>query len=228
MWAALGMLAALHERERTGEGSEVDVSLYETALAFMAYHLTGYLGARESCPGGRAPASRRSRRTRSFADGGRRADGRGRERPPVRRRSSRRWACPSSPPTRGSRRTRRASRTAMQLDPAPRRSLRRRRARTRGSRGSRRRACRPRPSRTRRRSPRPSRPRRSASSRSPQPRPACASRRSPLSARRRAARPPRTASRAWRRHRGDPRRGRLLASPRSTTSRRTGIVRLAS
>jgi formyl-CoA transferase/CoA:oxalate CoA-transferase len=45
MWAAIGILAALHERERTGEGREVDVSLYETALGFMAYHLTGFLGA---------------------------------------------------------------------------------------------------------------------------------------------------------------------------------------
>jgi crotonobetainyl-CoA:carnitine CoA-transferase CaiB-like acyl-CoA transferase len=45
MWAALGVLAALHERERTNEGREVDVSLYETALGFMAYHLTAFLGA---------------------------------------------------------------------------------------------------------------------------------------------------------------------------------------
>ena len=45
MWAAIGILAALHERERTGEGREVDVSLYETALGYMAYHLTGFLGA---------------------------------------------------------------------------------------------------------------------------------------------------------------------------------------
>ncbi len=45
MWAALGVLAALMERERTGEGSTVDVSLYETAIAYMAYHLTGYLGS---------------------------------------------------------------------------------------------------------------------------------------------------------------------------------------
>jgi formyl-CoA transferase/CoA:oxalate CoA-transferase len=45
MWAAIGILAALHERERTGEGREVDVSLYETALGFMAYHLTGFVGA---------------------------------------------------------------------------------------------------------------------------------------------------------------------------------------
>jgi len=42
-WAALGVLAALIERERTGEGSVVDVSLYETALGYIGYHLAGYL-----------------------------------------------------------------------------------------------------------------------------------------------------------------------------------------
>jgi crotonobetainyl-CoA:carnitine CoA-transferase CaiB-like acyl-CoA transferase len=43
MWAALGILAALLERERTGEGAVVDTSLYETALAYVGYHLVGYL-----------------------------------------------------------------------------------------------------------------------------------------------------------------------------------------
>jgi formyl-CoA transferase/CoA:oxalate CoA-transferase len=42
-WAALGVLAALLEREHTGEGSVVDVSLYETALGYIGYHLAGYL-----------------------------------------------------------------------------------------------------------------------------------------------------------------------------------------
>jgi crotonobetainyl-CoA:carnitine CoA-transferase CaiB-like acyl-CoA transferase len=42
-WAALGVLAALLERERTGEGTVVDVSLYETALGYIGYHLAGYL-----------------------------------------------------------------------------------------------------------------------------------------------------------------------------------------
>jgi formyl-CoA transferase/CoA:oxalate CoA-transferase len=45
VWAALGILAALHERERTGEGRAIDVSLYETALALLSYQLTGYLGS---------------------------------------------------------------------------------------------------------------------------------------------------------------------------------------
>ena len=42
-WAALGILAALLERETTGAGRLVDVSLYETALGYIGYHLAGYL-----------------------------------------------------------------------------------------------------------------------------------------------------------------------------------------
>ncbi len=42
-WAALGILAALLEREQTGEGREVDVSLYETAIGYVGYHLAGHL-----------------------------------------------------------------------------------------------------------------------------------------------------------------------------------------
>jgi crotonobetainyl-CoA:carnitine CoA-transferase CaiB-like acyl-CoA transferase len=45
MWASLGVVAALMERERTGEGRALDVSLYETAVAYMGYHLTGYLSS---------------------------------------------------------------------------------------------------------------------------------------------------------------------------------------
>ncbi len=43
IWATVGILAALLERERTGEGATVDVSLYETTLAYVGYHLAGYL-----------------------------------------------------------------------------------------------------------------------------------------------------------------------------------------
>lgn len=42
-WAALGIVAALLERERTGVAPAVDVSLYETALGYIGYHLAGYL-----------------------------------------------------------------------------------------------------------------------------------------------------------------------------------------
>jgi crotonobetainyl-CoA:carnitine CoA-transferase CaiB-like acyl-CoA transferase len=47
MWAALGIVSALWERERSGEGRTVDVSLYESALGLVAYHLVGYLGSGE-------------------------------------------------------------------------------------------------------------------------------------------------------------------------------------
>jgi formyl-CoA transferase/CoA:oxalate CoA-transferase len=42
-WAALGVLAALLERDRTGTAPAVDVSLYETALGYLGYHLAGFL-----------------------------------------------------------------------------------------------------------------------------------------------------------------------------------------
>jgi len=44
VWAALGVLAALYERRRTGEGRTLEISLYETALSQLAYQLVGYLG----------------------------------------------------------------------------------------------------------------------------------------------------------------------------------------
>jgi crotonobetainyl-CoA:carnitine CoA-transferase CaiB-like acyl-CoA transferase len=43
VWAALGITAALLEREKSGSGSVVDTSLYETALSAVGYHLVGYL-----------------------------------------------------------------------------------------------------------------------------------------------------------------------------------------
>jgi crotonobetainyl-CoA:carnitine CoA-transferase CaiB-like acyl-CoA transferase len=43
LWAALGILAALRERDATGRGSHVGVSLEDTALAWGAYHLMGTL-----------------------------------------------------------------------------------------------------------------------------------------------------------------------------------------
>jgi crotonobetainyl-CoA:carnitine CoA-transferase CaiB-like acyl-CoA transferase len=44
VWAALGVVAALYERERTGAGRTLEVSLYETALSQLSYQLVGYLG----------------------------------------------------------------------------------------------------------------------------------------------------------------------------------------
>jgi crotonobetainyl-CoA:carnitine CoA-transferase CaiB-like acyl-CoA transferase len=43
LWAALGILAALRERDATGRGSLVEVSLFETAVGLLPYHVTGYL-----------------------------------------------------------------------------------------------------------------------------------------------------------------------------------------
>lgn len=44
VWAALGVVAALFEREQTGVGRTLDVSLYETALSLLSYQLVGFLG----------------------------------------------------------------------------------------------------------------------------------------------------------------------------------------
>lgn len=43
MWGAMAVLAALRKRELTGEGAKLEVSLLDTALNWVSYHLTGYL-----------------------------------------------------------------------------------------------------------------------------------------------------------------------------------------
>jgi crotonobetainyl-CoA:carnitine CoA-transferase CaiB-like acyl-CoA transferase len=45
MWAAIGILGALRERERTGRGAQVTTALFDTALVWVCYHLMGYLGS---------------------------------------------------------------------------------------------------------------------------------------------------------------------------------------
>jgi crotonobetainyl-CoA:carnitine CoA-transferase CaiB-like acyl-CoA transferase len=42
LWAVIGIQAALAERARTGRGTHVVTSLYETTLTWNAYHLLGY------------------------------------------------------------------------------------------------------------------------------------------------------------------------------------------
>ena len=39
IWTALGILAALFERQRSGSGQRVDASLFQTGVMFMSYHL---------------------------------------------------------------------------------------------------------------------------------------------------------------------------------------------
>lgn len=45
MWAVIGILAALRERERTGKGSVVDVSLFETASTWVSLLAAQYLAS---------------------------------------------------------------------------------------------------------------------------------------------------------------------------------------
>lgn len=42
LWAVIGIQAALAERARTGRGTHIVTSLYETTLTWNAYHLLGY------------------------------------------------------------------------------------------------------------------------------------------------------------------------------------------
>lgn len=43
MWLVIAIMAALRQRDATGTGTRLSVSLYETALAWNAYHIAGYL-----------------------------------------------------------------------------------------------------------------------------------------------------------------------------------------
>jgi crotonobetainyl-CoA:carnitine CoA-transferase CaiB-like acyl-CoA transferase len=47
MWGVIGILGALQNRERTGEGQLVEMSLYETALSWVPYQIMSYLGTGE-------------------------------------------------------------------------------------------------------------------------------------------------------------------------------------
>jgi crotonobetainyl-CoA:carnitine CoA-transferase CaiB-like acyl-CoA transferase len=44
-WAAIGILGALLERATTGTGRVVDVSLFETAVGYVPYHVAGFLAS---------------------------------------------------------------------------------------------------------------------------------------------------------------------------------------
>lgn len=47
MWAVIGITSALVRRERTGQGAVVDVSLFETAAAWMTMHAAQHLASGE-------------------------------------------------------------------------------------------------------------------------------------------------------------------------------------
>jgi crotonobetainyl-CoA:carnitine CoA-transferase CaiB-like acyl-CoA transferase len=47
LWAAVGILGALRERDRTGRAVEVTTALFETALMWVSYHMMGFLGSGE-------------------------------------------------------------------------------------------------------------------------------------------------------------------------------------
>jgi crotonobetainyl-CoA:carnitine CoA-transferase CaiB-like acyl-CoA transferase len=58
MWLAMGVLAALVQRERTGVGCVVETSLFETGATWVSYHLSAYelTGASSSRSGSGHPA----------------------------------------------------------------------------------------------------------------------------------------------------------------------------
>ena len=45
MLMALGVLAALRKRDKTGRGSHVEASLLDTSMAWIGYHLYGFLAS---------------------------------------------------------------------------------------------------------------------------------------------------------------------------------------
>jgi formyl-CoA transferase/CoA:oxalate CoA-transferase len=47
MWAAIAILGALRTRDRTGEGARLETSLLDTSLAWVSYHVMGYLASGE-------------------------------------------------------------------------------------------------------------------------------------------------------------------------------------
>ncbi|HUB95542.1 MAG TPA: CoA transferase [Stellaceae bacterium] len=69
-WAAIAILASLRRRDLTGEGAEIDVSLYETALSWVNTSVAGYLATgRVPGPRGTENASLAPYRMYETADG---------------------------------------------------------------------------------------------------------------------------------------------------------------
>src|SRR3989304_590933 len=47
VWAAVGIVAGLRQRDATGRAVEVTTALFETALMWVSYHAMGFLGSGE-------------------------------------------------------------------------------------------------------------------------------------------------------------------------------------
>jgi crotonobetainyl-CoA:carnitine CoA-transferase CaiB-like acyl-CoA transferase len=47
LWAAIGIMGGLRQRDATGRAVEVTTALFETALMWISYHLMGYFGSGE-------------------------------------------------------------------------------------------------------------------------------------------------------------------------------------
>ncbi|WP_400159983.1 CaiB/BaiF CoA transferase family protein [Arthrobacter sp. BPSS-3] len=47
MWATIGVLAALHEKQRTGQGQWVDISLLDGSVSWLTYVSSGYFASGE-------------------------------------------------------------------------------------------------------------------------------------------------------------------------------------
>ncbi len=47
MWCAIGILAALRNRDIKGKGERIDASLFETSLGWMTYHSAAYCGEKK-------------------------------------------------------------------------------------------------------------------------------------------------------------------------------------
>ena len=47
MWAVMGILAALRERDRTGHGAQVTTALFDTALAWSVFQMSHYFATGE-------------------------------------------------------------------------------------------------------------------------------------------------------------------------------------
>ena len=48
MWATIGILAALHEKQRTGRGQWVDISLLDGSVSWLTYVSSGYFASGET------------------------------------------------------------------------------------------------------------------------------------------------------------------------------------